>query len=661
MKWWQLRKRDADLERELRADLELEEEEQREKGLSPDEARREARRAFGNTTLIKEQTHEAWGWAALEHFAQDIRYGVRQLRRAPAFTITAVLILALGIGAVTAVFSLIDTALLRMLPVEKPEQLVEFKAINPAFPVNDAFSYPTFQELKGQTKVLAGVLAFRKLNRVDVEVDGRGGLAEGQLVSGNYFGVLGVGATRGRTLLPIDETVAGSSPVAVIGYDYWRTRFALDPDIVGKHVRINNVPFTIVGVTEPEFYGVQPGEKVEISVPLTMIGSVFPGFANAGGPADALKAPFRNWLHVMGRLRDGVTWERATASLEPVFAQSMRDAAASLAGTPVDSPTVRQTFLNFRLRLEPGSQGLATLRQQFSKPLWILMAIVGLLLLITCANVANLVLARANAREKEIAMRLALGAGKGRLVRQLLTESILLGLSGGVMGVGLAYWGNSVLLALMARGRTPVSLSARPDLKVLAFALGVSLFTAIVFGTIPAWRVADVDPSRGLAQNARNSAASATRFRLGKSLVVLQVAISLVLVVGAGLLVGTLANLRDFYPGFDRDKMLLFSVDPTVIGYQDVVPLYERLLTTLRALPGVRLASLSVHPPLTTNLSATAIKVQGPALGQPEDLAPVNIEPVGPDYFATMGTAFVPWARFFVERSQPVYQGCHCE
>src|SRR5580692_5634736 len=487
MGWWQIRKRDADLERELQSDLELEEEEQRERGLSPEEAQYAARRAFGNTTLIKEQTHEVWGWAALEHFAQDIRYGVRQLRRAPAFTITAVLILALGIGAVTAVFSLIDAALLRMLPVEKPEQLVEFKATNPAFPVNDAFSYPTFQELKGQTQVLAGVLAFRKLNRVDVEVDSRGGLAEGQLVSGNYFAVLGVGAARGRTLLPIDETVAGSSPVAVIGYDYWRTRFALDPDIVGKHVRINNVPFTIVGVTEPEFYGVQPGEKVEISVPLTMIGSVYPGFANAGRPADALKAHFRNWLHVMGRLRDGVSWERATASLEPVFAQSMRDAAASLAGTPVDSPAVRQTFLNFRLRLEPGSQGLAALRQQFSKPLWIVMAIVGLLLLITCANVANLLLARANAREKEVAMRLALGAGKGRLVRQLLTESILLGLGGGVMGVGLAYWGNSLLLALMARGRTPVSLSARPDLKVLAFALGVSLFTALVFGTIPTW------------------------------------------------------------------------------------------------------------------------------------------------------------------------------
>jgi predicted permease len=638
MKWWQIRKRDADLEREMRSDLELGEEEQRDHGVSPEEARYAARRAFGNTALIREQTHEAWGLAAFEHLAQDIRYGMRQLRRSPAFTITTVFILALGIGAVTAVFSLIDAALLRMLPVEKPEQLVEFKAINPAFPVNDSFSYPAFRRLQGQTEALAGALAFRKLGKVDVEVDGRGGLAEGQLVSGGYFGVLGVGATRGRTLLPIDENTAAPSPAAVIGYDYWRTRFALDPEIVGKHVLINSVPFTIVGVTKPEFYGVQPGQQVEISVPLTMVGSVYPGFANAGGPADALKAPFRNWLHVMGRLQEGVTRERATASLEPVFAQCMRDAAASLAGSPVDSPAVRQAYLNFRLGLEPGSQGLAALRQEFSKPLWIVMAIVGLLLLITCANVANLLLARANAREKEVAMRLALGASKGRLVRQLLTESILLGLGGGVFGLGLAYWGNSMLLAMMTRGRSPVLLSASPDLKVLAFALGVSLFTALVFGTIPAWRVADVDPSRGLAKNARNSAASSTRSRLGKSLVVLQTAISLVLVVGAGLLARSLANLKNFYPGFDRENVLMFSVDPTVIGKNDVVPIYEQLLSRLRAVPDVRQASLSVHQPLTTNMSTTALKVQGLTQGQQDDLAPVNVEPVGPDYFATMGT-----------------------
>jgi predicted permease len=636
MRWWQIRKRSADLDRELQSDLELEEEEHRERGLSPQEARFAARRAIGNTTLIREQVHEAWGWAAVEHLSQDVRHGVRQLRNSPGFTVTAVLILALGIGAVTAVFTLINAALLKMLPVRNPEQLVEFKATSPQFPVNDTFSYPAFKTFQAQTHILAGVLAFRELGDVDVEVEAHGGLAKGQLVSGNYFATLGVKTALGRTILPMDESTPGQNPVAVIGYDYWRTRFALDPDIVGKHVLINNVPITIVGVTEPEFYGLQPGDRVQVAMPITMIGSVFPGFADAGGLADCLRAPFRNWLHLIGRLQPGFTREQATASLAPVFAQSTREAAEGLAGLPIDSPAVRQTLLNLRLQLEPGSQGLAALRQKYSKPLWIVMGIVGLLLLITCANVANLLLARANAREKEIALRLALGAGKGRLVRQLLTESILLGLGGGVMGVGLAYWGNSLLLALMARGRTPASLTAQPDLRMLGFALAVSLMTAVIFGTIPAWRATDVDPASGLGQGARNYSAG-IRFRLGKSLVVLQVAISLVLVVGAGLLTRTLSNLKNFYPGFDRDNMLLFSVDPTVIGIQNVVPLYEQILNRLRTIPGVHLASLSVHSPLTANLSTTTVRVQSSTTGQKEDLVPVNIDRVGPDYFATMG------------------------
>jgi len=400
-------------------------------------------------------------------------------------------------------------------------------------------------------------------------------------------------------------------------------------------VLINNVPFTIVGVTEPEFYGVQPGEKIDLYIPLTMTASVFPGFADAGGSADVLRAPFRNWLHVMGRLQDGVSREKASANLEPVFAQLMRVAVASLAGLPFDSPAVRKTFLQSRLRLDPGGRGLAALRRQFSKPLWIVMAIVGLLLLITCANVANLLLARANAREKEIALRLALGAGKRRLIRQLLTESTFLGLGGGTMGMGLAYWGNSVLLALIARGRNPVSLNVQPDLTVLGFAMGLSLVTALIFGAIPAWRTADVDPARGLARNGRNYAGAAMQHRVGKSLVVLQVAISLVLMIGAGLLTRTLVNLRSFYPGFNSENVLLFSIDPTVIGYKDVVPLYERLLQRLLTLPGVQSASLSVHEPLGTGMSTTTVKVLGPS-GQKEDLAAVNIEPVGPDYFRTM-------------------------
>jgi predicted permease len=636
MKWWQIRKRDADLERELRSDLELEEEEQRDNGKSPEEARFAAQCAFGNAILIREQTREAWGWAPFERLWQDIRYAFRQLKRSPGFAIATILILALGIGAVTAVFSLIDTALLKMLPVHDPEQLVELRAVNPAFDVNYAFSYPAFKSFENQTQVLAGALAFRKLPDVDVEMEGRSELAQGQVVSGDYFSVLGVRAILGRTILATDETAPGQNPVAVIGYDYWRTRFALDPGIVGKHVLLNNAPFTIIGVTSPEFYGVQPGERVGISIPLTMVAAVNPGWAAAGSPADALKAPFRNWLHIIGRLQSGVSREQATSRLAGVFAQSMREAAASLAGSPIDSPAVRQAFLNFRLQLEPGSQGLASLRRQFSRPLWIVMAVVGLLLLITCANVANLLLARSHARERELAVKLALGAGKRRLIRQMLTESVVLGLTGGAMGIGMAYWGSSSLLALMARGRNPVSLSVHPDLTLLAFALAVSVLTALVFGIMPALRAADVNPSHGLTQGTHTNAAATTRYRWGRSLVVFQVAMSLVLVIGAGLLARTLANLRNFYPGFNRDNVLLFSVNPPMIGYNDVVPLYERLLGRLQAIPGVHSASLSVHEPLSTNVSTTSVRVQGPSSQQGEDLAAVNIEPVGPDYFATL-------------------------
>ncbi len=646
MKWWQFRKRDAELERELRSDLELEEEEQREDGVPPEEVRYAALRAFGNTTLIREQAHEAWGWAAFERLFQDVRYALRQLRRSPGFAITAMLILALGIGAVTAVFSLIDAALLKMLPVASPEQLVQFKTISDTFPVNDAFSYPQFKTFQQQSQALAGAIAFRKMSKIDFEMDGQSALADGQLVSGNYFSMLGVKAALGRTILPVDESVAGQSAVAVIGYDYWRSRFALDPAILGKKILLNNAAYTIVGVTEPEFYGVQPGARIDVSVPLTTISLINPGFAATGSPYDTLTAPFRNWLRVMGRLQPGLAKEKAEASLQPVFAETQRAIAASLAGTPGDSPARKQAILQMRLQLAPAGQGLAVLREQFSKPLWVVLAVVGLLLLITCANVANLLLARANAREREIAVRLAMGAGKGRLMRQLMTESLLLGLTGGALGVGLAYWGGRWLLALMAQGRSPVVLSMHPDFAVLGFALGVSLFTALVFGTIPAWRASDVNPSKGLAQSSRSTASVGERYRLGKSLVVVQVAISLMLLIGAGLLTRSMANLNHFYPGFNRDNVLLFSVNPTVIGYKDVVTLYEQMQGRIRAVPGVRTVSLSVHEPLSTNVSDSSVKVQGLVPREGEDLTPVDIEPVGPDYFRTMETSVLRGREF---------------
>lgn len=642
MRWWQIGQRKSDLERELRADLDLEEEEQRESGHSPEDAHYAARRAFGNPTLIREQTLDMWSWTHVERLLQDLHYGLRQMRRAPAFTATVLLILALGIGAVTAVFSLIDAALLRMLPVQNPEQLVQFKTVSPSFPVDDAFSYPTFKALRNQTGVLESALAFRRLHNIDFEIGGHSGLAEGQVVSGNYFSLLGVRTALGRTLLPSDESVAGQNAVAVISYNYWQSRFALDPAIVGEKILLNNAPFTVVGVTEPEFYGVQPGARIDVSVPLTTELLVNPGFAAAGTRYDVLTAPYRNWLYVIGRLRLGVSREQATASLQPVFAQSTRIAADALAGFPY----VRQAYLQLRLRLDPASQGLSALRQQFSRPLWVVMAIVAFLLLIACANVAGLLLARANAREREIAVRCAIGAGTGRIVRQLMTESILLALGGGALGMALAWIGSRTLLALMEHGRTLITLRVHPDPAILVFALTVTLLTAIVFGTVPAWRAARTAPAQGLSPSRRIARDAISHHRFGKSLVVVQVALALVLLVGAGLLARTLANLSSFYPGFNRDKVLLFSVDPPLIGYKDVVPLYQELLARIRALPGVLSVSMSVHEPLSTNVSDTAVRVQGSPSADGSDLTSVDVEPIGPDYFATMQTPLLRGREF---------------
>jgi predicted permease len=639
---------DREAEDELRAHIDLRIADNIAAGMSPEEARRDAMLRFGNVTSTREQVVAADAALALGSVWADVRYGLRQLRRSPGFTSVALITLALGIGANTAIFSLIDAALLRMLPVHHPEQLVQLMSVNPSFPVNDSFSYPSYKAFRERTQVFAGVLAFRRLHNIDLEVDGQGGLANGQLVSGDYFSVLGVRAIAGRTIVAADEGVAGQNPVAVLGYDYWRSRFGLDPGVVGKRILLNNAAYTIVGVTAPEFYGVQPGERVDVSVPLTTMSLVNPGFATTGSPYDVLKAPFRNWLYVMARLRPGVTADAAVASLQPVYAQLMREAAEGLSGLPFDSPAVRHAFLQTRLRADPASQGLASLREQFSKPLWVIMAIVGLLLLTACANVANLLLARAHAREREIAVRLAMGAARRRLMRQLLTESVLLGAGGGALGMALAYWASRSLLALMAHGRSPVSLSVNPNATVLFFTVGVSLLTAIVFGAIPAWRATRLDPARGLAQGARGSSSAGSRSGLGKSLVVVQVAVSLVLLIAAGLSARSLENLRSFYPGFNKENVLLFAINQSMVGYKDeqTVPLYERILGRMAAIPGVMSASLSVHEPLSTNVSSTSVRVQGNTVRAGEDLTSVGVEPIGPDYFSTLQTPLVSGREF---------------
>jgi predicted permease len=623
------------LDKELRFHLEQQAADLVARGHSPEQAAREARLAFGGFQQVKEECRDARPTRWLEDLMRDVRYSLRTLRKSPAFTLVVVASLALGIGANTAIFTLINAALLRMLPVQNPEQLVEFNNIR-THSVNEAFSYPAFQEFRAVSPVLSGALAFRQLYNVDFEVNGHGGLANDQIVSGDYFSVLGVKTVLGRAITMDDET--SRSPVAVIGYDYWRTRFALDPEVVGMKILLNNAPFTVIGVTAPEFYGLEPGARIDVSIPLTTVDRLMPGFAATGTPFDIMTSPVRNWLRVMGRRKPGVTTEQASAYLSPIFARDMQVAADTLTG-PMATPPIRESFRSTRLQLNTGGQGLATLRERFSKPLIIVMAVVVLLLLVTCANIANLLLARGNARQREIAVRLAIGAGRSRLIRQLIAESVLLAMAGGALGLVLAFWSGKSLLPLMAPSGSPIALNVRPDPTVLIFTLVISGLTALLFGLVPAWRAARLDVTPLGLQSARSSP-MAVRSRLGKALVIVQVAVSLVLVIGAGLLTRSLASLKDFYPGFNKDNVLLVSLSPQMVGYSDhqLVPLFERLLNRFESIPGVRSATFSVHGLLNPNVSTSQIRVEGRKIESRFELASIGVEPVGPRYFQTIET-----------------------
>ena len=631
---------DQERARELSAYLDIEMDENIARGMPPDEARQAARRKLGNSTLIREEIYRMNSIRFFETVWQDVRYAARTLAKGRAFTFVVILSLALGIGANTAVFSLINAALLKMLPVRDPEQLVQFKSVTPLYGPIEVFSYSAYKEFRDHNRVFSGVLAFDKFyDEPNIEIDGQSGLAKGQLVSGTYFSLLGIKPVIGRLIAPADETVAGQSAVAVISYDYWRRRFAMDPAVVGKRIILNNTPFIIIGVTQPEFFGLQPGEKIDVSIPITMKAQVNPAFAFTGTRQDILTAPYRTWLNIVGRLKPGITPREALADLEPMFRASMREAATGLSGLPFDSPAIRRSYLASKLQVDSAGQGLDALRQQFSKPLWILMAAVFLLLLVTCANVANLLLARANARQREIAVRLTTGAGRWRLIRQLNTESILLALGGGVLGVLLAFLGGRSLVMLMSHSSSPISLNVRPDTTVLGFTLLVSLFTALLFGFLPAWRATRLNLTSALVESTRSAGRGGSRSQLGKMLIVAQVAVSLVLLIGAGLLVRTLQNLQNFYPGFNKEGVLLFTVNPGVIGYNldQSARLYERLLDRINGVPGVRSATFSFYNPLHM-LGLLIPKIQEPTQSSVKATDRVGIDDVGPNYFKTFET-----------------------
>jgi predicted permease len=627
-------RKDQELTEEIDAYLEMLVEQKIEEGLDPAEARRAALIELGGREQVKEKVRESRAGHQIETLLRDLRYGLQTLRRNPGFTAVAVLSLALGIGANTAVFSLIDTVLLKMLPVKNPEQLVflEMESVPNVDKVGSNLSYAFFEQLRARREAIAGVCSFSSSLRVSVVVDGQAEVAQAQRVSGGFFATLGVGALLGRTLTEDDDKIPGGHPFAVISYNYWERRFSRDLAIVGKSVAVNGHPFTIIGVTPPDFFGVKVGESPDIWAPAMMHAHLFPG--------DSIEWYLNNPLsNVLARLKPEVSEPQARASLTTLLQQSLMAEGGSQL-----SPEEQQTLRRKSVALKPASQGLSRLRERFSEPLRNLMAVVGLVLLIACANVANMLLARATTRQKEIAVRLALGASRFRLIRQLLTESMLLAFIGGALGLLFALWGSGYLLALVGSGRNPVILTLTLDLRVLGFTTAVSLLAGVLFGLAPAWRSTRVDLTPALKDAARGSGAG-TRLGLGKTLVVIQVALSLMLLIGAGLFVRSLRKLKGLDPGFNRENVLLVSTDAMMVGYRgkQVADLYQRMLEGIKAIPGVRSATFSSEGLFSVGMSMSSVFIQGREPRREDHMSTRDntglpwFSTVGPEYFETLG------------------------
>jgi predicted permease len=556
---------------------------------------------------------------------QDLRYGARILFKRPGFTLIAVITLALGIGANTALFSVVDAMLLRMLPVKEPERLVFFKAIFPqgfrvsrynGSPDSDpnkrtSLPYQSFQRMRERQTVVSDIFAFGSVG-LNVNANGQSDVASGQVVSGNYYAGLGVLPLLGRTITDDDDR-AVAPPVAVLSYRYWQQRFVGDPTVIGKQINLNNVAFTVIGVTPPGFEGaMQVGSTLDVTIPIAFEPQLY--LDRQRSLLNGVMAKDAWWLRVMGRLKSGATIEGARAQLESAFHQSVVETRpARPAQAPDGNSVTAQKPIDYpRLAVDPGGQGETGIRSRYAPSLYLLLGIVGMLLLIACANLASLLLSRAASRTSEIAVRLALGASRWRLIRQLLTESVLLAALGGALGVLFALWINDGLLAVSDWGGMR-ALEPRLDWHALIFTMALSLLTGIIFGLVPAWRATRVDLAPSLKDSARSSSA-ASRSVLSRGLVVLQVALSLLLLVGAGLFMRTLLNLQRVDPGFNTRNLLLFSVEPELTGYkgEKLAQLYQRLSDRLEAVPGARAVTFSRTRLLAGSTSSRNTYLPGP-------------------------------------------------
>jgi predicted permease len=632
---------ERDMDAELRFHLNAYTEDLVRSGLPRREALRRARVEFGGMEQTKEQCRDARGLSVLESLLQDLRFGLRMLRKSPGFTTVAVLTLALGIGANTSIFSFVNAVLLSSIPVRDPQNLVLLKWFANNTPSGSysshgdcltgsdggrrtgcSLSYPMFKEIRSHRDLFAGVAATAGPYKLEISGNGEASVARGILVSGDYFQTLGVNPDLGRVMEPADE-LPGAEPVAVLSFSYWQSAFGGSSSAIGKYIRLNNFPVRIIGVANPQFTRLSPGKTCDLWLPLGALHGHAPWMRDIENPENW-------WLTVIARLNPNMSPGQAQQGASLLFRNTILHA-----GKPQwkdsDDPS---------LALLPAQKGLTGIRRQLAAPLYILMATVGIVLLIACTNVAGLMLARASGREKEMAVRSALGAGRARIIRQLLTESILLSVSGGVIGVLLAHWGTHSLAAfLYTNGFSPLSMDVSPDKRVLVFTASIAILTGVFFGLAPAVRGIRVDLAPALKSNASNlssaTRAGSHRFGFGSCLVVAQIGLSVVILMGAGLLVRTLANLQSINPGFDTQNLLQFGMDPTLLDYPKtkIQSLYSEMQSRLEALPGVLSVTFASDLLLNGGLWTSSIKIEGDSQPSSYD---IDMLAVGPGFFETM-------------------------
>jgi predicted permease len=621
------KRKPGDFNEEIEAHLRLDMERLQEQGLSKEDAAAAARRAFGNVTKTQERFYESTPWLWWQRLWQDVWFSLRMLRRNPGFAVVAVLTLALGIGANTAIFSILDPLLLRNLPVSHPEELVRMDAAGSLGNIGawEDFAYERFRD---NSPVFSGVLAFVPVPLDDVAYNGKSSSASAEVVSENYFTVLGLRPFAGRLITAKQEL----GHAVVLGFDYWQREFSADTTVVGRTMVVQGKPHTIIGITPPEFFGMRVGEAADFYLPVP------PGRAPAGSHAPSL-----DWVEIIGRLKPGVSLTQALSALQPTMEQIKAESGV---------PQIEIHQAMDHLVLTSAARGLSALRSRFSLPARILMCVVGLVLLIACSNVANLLLAQGAARRREITVRLALGAQRSRLVRQLLTESAVLAAAGALGGVLVAHWASRLLVASLSDSRTHVTLAASLNGRVLLFSLATTLLAVLLCGLAPAFSATRVDMSHDIKTYAADRR-HGMQARLGSLLVVGQVAMSVTVLVAGGLLLHSLLNLETMDVGFDREHIIALDMSGNAKRTPEQVKnFYDQLLEKAGALPGVRSATMSSFAPVSDRVIGINLRAADGYTARPGEEMKVFLVGVQPGYFSTLGIGLLQ-GRDFVAQDAP--------